>query len=252
VLQLAASTLRRTLRASDFAFRIGGDEFALLLPQTEPEHANTLCRRVRTQFESEITPLKMGIHATLDYGVAVYPIDGESKSELMGLADKRLYELKHTGHAAQAASSRAVPNVVPIETHVAREAAPAQAPPPAPATAAPKMPKPVSASSASSAAAAAAAPTPEHHRDQRKWERVSLVGTKAHAVLTELNQRTARVIDLSYGGVALLLEKQEEVPDQFNAVLHVPILPPVRVILRKTYSHPLSDGHVRLGCSFVS
>src|SRR3984885_4434138 len=37
VLQLAATTLRRTLRASDFAFRIGGDEFALLLPQTEPE-----------------------------------------------------------------------------------------------------------------------------------------------------------------------------------------------------------------------
>ena len=257
VLQLAASTLRRTLRASDFAFRIGGDEFALLLPQTEPEQANTLCRRVRTQFESEITPLKMGIHATLDYGVAVYPSDGESKSELMGLADKRLYELKHAGHAAQGSSPRAVPNVVPnvvpIETHVSREAASTPpAPTPAPVSAAPKTPKPVSASPASSAAATAAAPTPEHHRDQRKWERVSLVGTKAHAVLTDLNQRTARVIDLSYGGVALLLEKQEEVPDQFNAVLHVPILPPVRVILRKTYAHQLADGHVRLGCSFVS
>jgi diguanylate cyclase (GGDEF)-like protein len=261
VLQLAASTLRRTLRASDFAFRIGGDEFALLLPQTEPEQANTLCRRVRNQFESEITSLKMGIHATLDYGVAVYPSDGEGKSELMGLADKRLYELKHAGHAAQAPSPRAVPNVVPkvvpnvvpIETHVAREAAPAQpAPTPAPVSAAPKIPQPFSASSISSAAAAATAPTPEHHRDQRKWERVSLVGTKAHAVLTDLNQRTARVIDLSYGGVALLLEKPEEVPDQFNAVLHVPILPPVRVILRRTYAHQLADGHVRLGCSFVS
>ena len=257
VLQLAASTLRRTLRASDFAFRIGGDEFALLLPQTEPEQANTLCRRVRTQFESEITPLKMGVHATLDYGVAVYPSDGESKSDLMGLADKRLYELKHAGHAAQAASPRAVPNVapnvVPIETRVAREAASTPpAPAPAPVSAAPKTSKPVSASSTSSAAAAAAAPTPETHRDQRKWERVSLIGTKAHAVLTDLNQRTARVIDLSYGGVALLLEKPEEVPDQFNAVLHVPILPPVRVILRKTYAHQLADGHVRLGCSFVS
>ncbi len=254
VLQLAASTLRRTLRASDFAFRIGGDEFALLLPQTEPEQANTLCRRVRNQFESEITPLKMGVHATLDYGVAVYPSDGESKSDLMGLADKRLYELKHAGHTAQAALPRVVPNVVPIETHVAREAAPAQAAAPAPAPAAPKAPKPVSVSpaSASSAAAAAAAPAPEQQRDQRKWERVSLVGTKAHAVLTDLNQRTARVIDLSYGGVALLLEKPEEVPDQFNAVLHVPILPPVRVILRKTYAHQLADGHVRLGCSFVS
>lgn len=255
VLQLAASTLRRTLRASDFAFRIGGDEFALLLPQTEPEQANTLCRRVRTQFESEIAPLKIGVNATLDYGVAVNPIDGDGKSELMGIADKRLYDLKHAGPSAQAPSPRPVPNVVPIETHVAREAAPSSAPSPAssaPSSAA-KSPRPVSAAApVQSSAAAAAAPTPEPHRDQRKWERVSLVGTKAHAVLTDLNQRTARVIDLSYGGVALLLEKQEEIPDQFNAVLHVPILPPVRVILRKTYTQQLPDGHLRLGCSFVS
>ncbi len=54
VLQLAAATLRKTLRASDFAFRIGGDEFALLLPQTDPEQATTLCRRVRSQYEAEI------------------------------------------------------------------------------------------------------------------------------------------------------------------------------------------------------
>ena len=45
--------------------------------------------------------------------------------------------------------------------------------------------------------------------------------------------------------------KSRKVPDQFNAVLHVPILPPVRVILRRTYAHQLADGHVRLGCSFV-
>ena len=54
VLQLAATTLRKTLRASDFAFRIGGDEFALLLPQTDPEQAITLCRRIRAQYENDI------------------------------------------------------------------------------------------------------------------------------------------------------------------------------------------------------
>ena len=237
VIQLAATTLRKTLRASDFAFRIGGDEFALLLPQTEPEQASILCRRVRAQFESEIAPLKIDVAATLDFGVAVHPQDGETKSDLMGLADKKLYELKH---AAPPASSGA--RVIPLESHIPREAAPAQAP-----AGPPRTPK-----ATSLASGAAAAPSPQPYRDQRKWERVSLVGTKAHAILTDLGQRTARVIDLSYGGVALLLEKHEEIPDQFNAVLHVPILPPVRVILRKTYTRQLESGQIRLGCSFVS
>ena len=97
VIQLAATTLRKTLRASDFAFRIGGDEFSLLLPQTDPEQAVTLCRRVRAQYEAEVQPLKVGAGVTLDFGVAVYPQDGEQKGDLMGLADKRLYELKHAG-----------------------------------------------------------------------------------------------------------------------------------------------------------
>ena len=63
---------------------------------------------------------------------------------------------------------------------------------------------------------------------------------------------TATVMDLSYGGVALLLEKAEEVPNQFNAVLHVPILPPVRVVLRKAYTQPAGPGRARIGCAFVS
>src|SRR6202142_952952 len=233
VIQLAASPLRKTLRSSYFAFRIGGDEFSLLLPQTDPEQAITLCRRVRAQYEAEVQPLKVGIGITLDFGIAVYPLEGEQKSELMGLADKRLYELKHGGGNS--------PRVIQLETpsHRAASAPPAPAPSP-------------SARVAAAGPAASAAPRPEAHSDQRKWERVSLAGTKAHAVLSDLGQKTAKVIDLSYGGVALLLEKPEEIPNQFNAVLHVPILPPVRVILRKTYTQRLEDGRFRLGCSFVS
>ena len=87
--------------------------------------------------------------------------------------------------------------------------------------------------------------------EARKWERVSLAGTKAYAILTDVNQKTATVMDLSYGGVALLVEKPEDIPNQFNAVLHVPILPPVRVVLRKTYTQP-AGGRARIGCAFVS
>jgi len=235
VIQLAASTLRKTLRASDFAFRIGGDEFSLLLPQTDPEQALTLCRRVRAQYETEVQPLKMSVGVTLDFGIAVYPQDGEQKSDLMGLADKRLYELKHAGTSPA--------RVIQLETPPQREAAAAHHP----ATGAAATPR-----TAAAGPAISAVPQPQPHTDQRKWERVSLAGTKAHAVLSDFGQKTAKVIDLSYGGVALLLEKPEEIPNQFNAVLHVPILPPVRVILRKTYTQRLEDGRIRLGCSFVS
>jgi diguanylate cyclase (GGDEF)-like protein len=253
VLQLAATTLRKTMRASDFAFRIGGDEFALLLPQTDPEQAITLCRRIRTQYETDIRPLKMDIGVTLDFGVAVQPHDGETKSALMNLADQRLYQLKNSGRPGA--------RVIPLETPAPREVAnvvPAQ-----PET--PVAPSVVSPSIVAPAAKTEAAPptipfqTPVEpqratppYAEARKWERVSLAGTKAYAILTDVNQKTAAVLDLSYGGVALLLENPDDVPNQFHAVLHVPILPPVRVVLRKTNTLRLEGGRARVGCSFVS
>jgi len=252
VLQLAATTLRKTMRASDFAFRIGGDEFALLLPQTDPEQAITLCRRIRSQYEIDVRPLKMDIGVTLDFGVAVHPHDGETKSALMNLADQRLYQLKNAGRAA--------PQVVPPQTQAAHET-PASAVPvqrEAPAAAAPRIiSPPVVMPAAKSETAPPQAPTEAPrpaatYAEARKWERVSLAGTKAYAILTDVNQKTAAVLDLSYGGVALLMENPEDVPNQFHAVLHVPILPPVRVVLRKTNTQRIEGGRARVGCSFVS
>ncbi len=256
VLQLAATTLRKTMRQSDFAFRIGGDEFALLLPQTDPEQAITLCRRIRSQYEIDIRPMKMEIGVTLDFGVAVHPHDGETKSALMNLADQRLYQLKNSGRPGA--------RVIPLETQPPREA-PAAAPTQrqAPAASQPDRP-PVVPPTTRTEAAPTQTPTPfqtpaaESQRatppyaEARKWERVSLAGTKAYAILTDVNQKTAAVLDLSYGGVALLLDSPEDVPNQFHAVLHVPILPPVRVVLRKTNTQRVEGGRARVGCSFVS
>ncbi len=229
VLQLAAATLRKTMRASDFAFRIGGDEFALLLPQTDPEQAITLCRRVRAQYENETRPLHLDIGVALDFGVAVHPLDGEEKDTLLRLADERLYQLKH--------SSRSQPRVIPLDSHPSREA-----PEPAPSPKLAVTPLP----------ATKAQPRPVPEAERRKWERVSLSGTKASAVLADTAQKTASVIDLSYGGVALSLEKAEELPSQFYATLHVPILPPVRVSLRKANVLKGEAGRTRVGCAFVS
>jgi diguanylate cyclase (GGDEF)-like protein len=232
-LQMAAATLRKTLRASDFAFRIGGDEFALLLPQADPEQATTLCRRVRAHFESEMEPLKLDVPVTLDFGVAVHPQDGDEKEALLRLADERLYHLKR-------GSSR----VIPLEPP-ARET-----PPPQPARDIPsatvRQPPPVA------AASSVESPRPDV-AERRKWERVSLSGTRAYAVLGgNGSQRTAPVIDLSYGGVALELEHAEDLPSPFYAVLHVPILPPVRVSLRRAYTLRGEGNRARVGCAFVS
>src|SRR5229473_7176883 len=98
LLQMAATTLRKSMRTSDYAFRIGGDEFALLLPQSDADQATALGRRVHTAFEEAVRSLKLGVPVVLDHGVSVYPQDGEQGEVLIRVADERLYRLKHMNH----------------------------------------------------------------------------------------------------------------------------------------------------------
>ena len=106
LLQMAAATLRKSLRTSDYAFRIGGDEFALLLPQSDTEQAATLSRRLRAAYATSIEPLNLGIPLALDYGLAVYPEDGELQEVLIRVADERLYQLKNGTRVAGASRRR--------------------------------------------------------------------------------------------------------------------------------------------------
>ena len=87
---------------------------------------------------------------------------------------------------------------------------------------------------------------------QRKAERVSMSGTNAYAVIGEQGSRRARVLDLGFGGVALEFDQMEELPENILAILHVPILPPVRVQLKPVWSRRTSEGSFRFGCHFVS
>jgi diguanylate cyclase (GGDEF)-like protein len=251
-LQAAASTMRKTLRTSDYAFRIGGDEFALLLPQSDPDQAAVLCRRLRSSYASAIVPMKIELPLALDYGVAVFPEDGDQQELLLRLADDRLYQLKNASRNEPAQPAAAPPpmRVVPMETptvqplvaalsNLQREAPAAPPPVPAPVARPP-------------AAAPPTAPPPQSESETRKWERVPLAGTKAYAVLSTEPARNARVIDLSYGGVALQVEPTHTLPGTFHAVLHVPILPPVKVHLRKVYEYQDRNQQLRLGCAFVS
>jgi len=229
LLQMAASTLRKSLRTSDYAFRIGGDEFALLLPQSDPEQAAALSRRLRSAYTTAIEPLHMGIPLALDFGLAVYPDDGELREVLIRVADERLYQFKNGVHPT------ATPQAAAAQASVADVHK--QEIPSAPQSSAEPLP-----------AARAPATDPE----RRRWERVSLATTHAYALIGEGVEFTARVIDLGYGGVALESSRPEDFKDLFNAVLHVPILPPVRVNLRLVYQGQGHAGTTRIGCSFVT
>ena len=253
VLRAAATTLQKALRTSDSAFRIGGDEFALLLPQTDAAQAMALSRRIETVFTETLRPLQLAFSVTMDHGVATFPQDGDQSDQLIHVADERLYRLKHANHKRTANGTSRPP----------AQMATAQPPsPPEPISimagrAAEKIAPEFDAASSAAAQAITNQTAPEisppaAYAVQRKSERVSMAGTNAYAVIGEKGSRRARVLDLGFGGVALEFEQPEELPESILAILHVPILPPVRVFLRPVWSRRTKEGAFRLGCHFVS
>jgi diguanylate cyclase (GGDEF)-like protein len=252
VLRAAANTLQKTLRTSDTAFRIGGDEFALLLPQTDATQALALSRRIGSVFAETLEALRLAISVTMDHGLATFPLDGDQTDILIRVADERLYHLKHANHSRASsthrseASSDVAPqpsSPLPISIESGRAAE-----------------KPTSESLIVSSAVAhpltgqafTATESPNSYAVQRKAERVSMAGTNAYAVIGEQGDRRARVLDLGFGGVALELEQAEELPENILAILHVPILPPVRVYLKPVWTRRTTEGAFRLGCHFIS
>ncbi|MBV8301363.1 MAG: GGDEF domain-containing protein, partial [Candidatus Dormibacteraeota bacterium] len=286
VLRAAATTLKKALRTSDSAFRIGGDEFAVLLPQTDADQALALSRRIETVFAEILQELPLSVTVSMDHGVATFPLDGEQADELIRVADERLYRLKQANHR-KLGSGQTKPRGTPaLGPAVSSSVAPAVTPAPAPRPAVPtppsttegttRPPSPISidfhrpvekpeattaaSASASTAGIAPAAPKPVAtesasqplYTAQRKAERVSMTGTNAYAMLGEQNTKRARVVDLGFGGVAIELDKQEILPASILAVLHVPILPPVRVSLKPIWSQLTKQGGCRIGCAFIS
>ena len=253
VLRAVATTLQKALRTSDSAFRIGGDEFALLLPQTDTAQALAISRRVETVFAEVLNPLELSVSVTMDHGVGTYPQDGEQADQLVRVADERLYRLKHANHTKTSlAAGRPAGAASPV-------AGPVDSGPIPITTGRPPEKSTTGLEDATSVAARSIAgqiaPQPEApavYAIQRKAERISMTGTNAYAVLGDNGSRRARVLDLGFGGVALELERPEELLTNVVAVLHVPILPPVRVFLRPVWSRQTSEGTYRLGCQFVS
>ena len=98
-LRQVARLLARTIRVVDSAYRYGGDEFAVLLPENDFAAARRVAERVRQAVEGLEIPLEGGGKAalTVSVGIAICPDDGASAQKLVAAADAALYEAKRGG-----------------------------------------------------------------------------------------------------------------------------------------------------------
>ena len=94
VLVETAKLLRQPLRASDTAGRYGGEEFMLILPNTDHDGALALAERIRSSIET--TPFTdVHLQVTISAGIAAW--DKQKLVELIQTADDRLYDAKRNG-----------------------------------------------------------------------------------------------------------------------------------------------------------
>ncbi|HWX88352.1 MAG TPA: diguanylate cyclase [Solirubrobacteraceae bacterium] len=94
-LQRVARLLREGKHQIDAAARVGGEEFALIVPDTEHDDAYALAERlrqaVREEFAEDPTPL------TISFGLSLYPEHAETAASLLHAADEALYAAKESG-----------------------------------------------------------------------------------------------------------------------------------------------------------
>jgi diguanylate cyclase (GGDEF)-like protein len=91
-----AARLRRSARRQDHAFRLGGDEFALILgPNIDSEMLGSIANRIKAAMAVPIAlPSGCSIIPSLSMGAAIYRDDGLSPEELLGHADRDMYQDK--------------------------------------------------------------------------------------------------------------------------------------------------------------
>jgi diguanylate cyclase (GGDEF)-like protein len=90
-----AGLLGHELRAPDAAFRIGGDEFALILPEVDAEAADAAVRRTAAHIERACAA--EGYPVTASFGVAMFGPAGRDPESLLRSADAAMYEAKRSG-----------------------------------------------------------------------------------------------------------------------------------------------------------
>ncbi len=98
VLKVLSDVIRRNIRDSDTACRYGGEEFTVLLPETEVENAFIGAERIRKDFEAVTLSPDAGsrVHMTISVGVSSYRAD-EQATEFLKRVDGAMYNAKRKG-----------------------------------------------------------------------------------------------------------------------------------------------------------
>jgi diguanylate cyclase (GGDEF)-like protein len=110
VLVWCAELIRSTLRGSDIPARYGGDEFAVILPDTDADDARIAAERILDAFRDRpyIGEQRGPVPLAGSIGIATFPADGRTATDLIAAADEALYRVKRDGgHEAAAASDGA-------------------------------------------------------------------------------------------------------------------------------------------------
>jgi diguanylate cyclase (GGDEF)-like protein len=98
LLQHLVRCIREQLRGSDVMARFGGDEFILLLSETNNKGAQEMAERIRKAVETSRFDIRGGdTNVTVSLGVASYPEDGGNLEIILDKADKAMYRAKQQG-----------------------------------------------------------------------------------------------------------------------------------------------------------
>lgn len=100
VLRTLAGILRQNIREVDTAFRYGGEEFSVIIPEVPKQEAHTLAERIRRVVQDHVFPfeeLQPGGNLTVSMGISGFPEDAEDTEGLIDCADRALYRAKLTG-----------------------------------------------------------------------------------------------------------------------------------------------------------